>query len=119
MYAVVKNYRSEKPILEDTMQCERCGADIAEESSFCGQCGAPKPAQAAVRDAAPEVQPVHQAAADPASYRDPSSTGRDSGEKYRPHLPVDRVGVCGLYCDHALCGFGHRVSAGEFNAGGC
>ena len=65
------------------MQCERCGADIAEESSFCGQCGAPKPAQAAVRDAAPEVQPVHQAAADPAVIETPDqpagTAGRSTG----------------------------------------
>ena len=65
------------------MQCERCGADIPEESGFCGQCGAPKPAPATVRDAAPEVQPVQQAAVEPAVIETPAqpagTAGRSTG----------------------------------------
>jgi hypothetical protein len=69
--------------VEDAMQCERCGADIPEESSFCGQCGAPKPAQATVRDAAPEAQPDQQAAAEPVVIETPAqptgTSGRSTG----------------------------------------
>ncbi len=61
------------------MQCERCGADIPEESGFCGQCGAPKPAQATVRGAVPEAQPVHEAAAEPAVIESPDQPGETSG----------------------------------------
>jgi hypothetical protein len=65
------------------MQCERCGADIAEESSFCGQCGAPKPAQATVRDAVPEAQPVQETPEEPAVIETPAqpagTAGRSAG----------------------------------------